>query len=1013
MLALHAAWSPGRGLCLWAEDPARTAGDAPRSRARGARPHPFAADHEQLRAVAAALATTGGEGQAVLHLPSTGGPGSTDRAPVRSDADTAPAALAPWTVPVLELDAGALQRSEPLPGEGPGFAVLRALASFAADLVTRGRLLPAPDPGHDDGALGWRPVLQGRDLVAADAFAAALPPAVRAEAVDGRALADGVGPDPAEVVTEALTVFADAEARHRLVDDPPVPVLLEAAGAGDLDEGLARWDVVGAPHAGPARGTFRLTEIVVDDLGHAVEGEPRFWLEFSLQSSQDPSLRVTAESIWRDAGSLRRWLDDPSEELLAELGRAAAIYPELTDALRVPRPTGMELDREGTHHFLLHVAAALDRAGFGVLLPSWWTEPARLGLTATAGGAGPEGVVATNGRLRREELVDFSWKLAVDGESLSDEEMRALVHAKAPLVFLRGRWVAVDPERLRAGLEFLDRAPTEGTVGDVLTLHSAYHDDLPPEWAAPLPVEDVAASGPLGSLLAGAVDAHLELLDDPPALEATLRPYQRRGVSWLAFLSGLRVGGVLADDMGLGKTLQVLALEAHERTEELAPTLLVAPTSVVGNWQREAARFTPGLRVVVHHGSGRTTGDLTAMLADADLVVTSYGTLTRDVAELSRHHYRRLVLDEAQLVKNNRSRAARAVRTVDAEHRLALTGTPVENRLAELWSIMDAVNPGLLGGITAFRDRYAVPIERHGRSDVAKRLQTAVRPFLLRRVKTDKAVVDDLPDKIETVERCSLTAEQASLYQVVVDEMTETLHGLETAGKQGIERRGRVLAALTKLKQVCDHPALLLHDGSPLARRSGKLARVEEIVAEILAAGEKALLFTQFTAFGDELAPHLARRFGVEVLWLHGGTSRRARDRMVEAFQSDDGPPLFLLSLKAGGTGLTLTAAQHVIHLDRWWNPAVEDQATDRAFRIGQKRTVQVRKLVCGGTVEERIDDLIEGKRVLAGQVIGDGGDDPDWLTGLSTDELRRIVALDPGATAEDEDDEMGDDDAA
>ncbi|MEJ2870214.1 DEAD/DEAH box helicase [Actinomycetospora sp. OC33-EN08] len=1013
MLALHAAWSPGRGLCLWAEDPARLAGGTPRSRARGARPHPFAADHEQLRAVAAALATTGGEGQAVLHLPSTGGPGSADRRPVRSDSDEAPAALAPWTVPVLELDAGALRHSEPLPGEGPEFAVLRALAAFAADLVSRGRLLPAPDTGHDGGPLGWRPVLQGRDLVAADAFAAALPPAVRAEAVDGTPLADGVGPDPAEVVTEALTVFADAEARHRLADEPPAPALLTAVGAGELDEGLARWEVVGAPHAGPARGTFRLTEIVVDDLGHAVDGEPRFWLEFSLQSSQDPSLRVTAESIWRDAGSLRRWLDDPSEELLAELGRAAALYPELTDALRVPRPTGMELDREGTHHFLLHVASALDRAGFGVLLPSWWTEPAKLGLTATAGGAGPEGVVATNGRLRREELVEFSWKLAVDGESLSDEEMRALVHAKAPLVFLRGRWVAVDPERLRAGLEFLDRAPAEGTVGDVLTLHSAYHDDLPPEWAAPLPVEDVSASGPLGALLAGAVDAQLELLDDPPALEATLRPYQRRGVSWLAFLSGLRVGGVLADDMGLGKTLQVLALEAHERTEELAPTLLVAPTSVVGNWQREAARFTPGLRVVVHHGAGRATGDLTAVLAAADLVVTSYGTLTRDVAELSRHRYHRLVLDEAQLVKNNRSRAARAVRTVDAAHRVALTGTPVENRLAELWSIMDAVNPGLLGGITAFRDRYAVPIERHGRSDVAKRLQTAVRPFLLRRVKTDRAVVDDLPDKIETVERCSLTAEQASLYQVVVDEMTETLHGLETAGKEGIERRGRVLAALTKLKQVCDHPALLLHDGSPLARRSGKLARVEEIVAEILAAGEKALLFTQFTAFGDELAPHLARRFGVEVLWLHGGTSRRARDRMVEAFQSEDGPPLFLLSLKAGGTGLTLTAAQHVIHLDRWWNPAVEDQATDRAFRIGQKRTVQVRKLVCGGTVEERIDDLIEGKRVLAGQVIGDGGDDPDWLTALSADELRRIVALDPGATAEDESDLEDDDDAA
>jgi SNF2 family DNA or RNA helicase len=1044
MLALHAAWSPGRGVCLWAEDPAR--GERSASRARGARPHPFAADHEQLHAIAAALGTTGAEGQAVLHLPSTGGPDTADRSPVSSPprgvsgADLAsdgterpslPEGLAPWTVPVLELEAGVLLRSEPLPGEGAEFEVLRALGRFAADLVTRGRVVPAPDPHHEEHALGWRPVLQGRDLVATDAFAAALPPAVRAEALDGRPVRDGAGPDPADVVTEALTALVDAEARHRLADeDPPSDDLLDAVATGSLDAGLARWDVVGAPHAGPARGTFRLTEIAVDRLGHAVEGEPRFWLEFSLQSTQDASLRVTAESIWRDAGALRRWLDDPSELLLAELGRAASLYPELTDALRVPRPTGMELDREGTHHFLLAVAADLDRAGFGVLLPSWWSQPARLGLTANAeGGATPDGVVAVPGRLRREELVEFSWRLAVDGEPLSDEEMRSLVHAKAPLVFLRGQWVALDRDRLRAGLEFLDRAPTSSTVGDVLALHATYHDDLPPDWAAPLPVEEITARGALGDLLTGAAESHLALLDDPPALEATLRPYQRRGVSWLAFLAGLRVGGVLADDMGLGKTLQVLALEAHERcgpdeaTEHAdrgtehddrpdRPTLLVAPTSVVGTWQREAARFVPGLRIAVHHGAGRDRGDLTAMLDGADLVVTSYGTLTRDVTELSRHSWHRLVLDEAQLVKNNRSRAARAVRTIEAGHRLALTGTPMENRLAELWSIMDAVNPGLLGTVTAFRDRYAVPIERHGRTDVAKRLQTAVRPFLLRRVKTDPTVVDDLPEKIETIERCPLTAEQASLYQVVVDEMTETLHDLETAGKQGIERRGRVLAALTKLKQVCDHPALLLHDGSALGRRSGKLARVEEIVAEILATGEKALLFTQFTEFGDMLAPHLAARFGVEVLWLHGGTSRRARDRMVESFQdpSGDGPPLFLLSLKAGGTGLTLTAAQHVIHLDRWWNPAVEDQATDRAFRIGQKRTVGVRKLVCGGTVEERIDDLIAGKRVLAGQVIGDGGDDPDWLTGLSTDELRRVVALDDTGGSEPDDDDPDDD---
>ncbi|HSK60377.1 MAG TPA: DEAD/DEAH box helicase, partial [Actinomycetospora sp.] len=489
-----------------------------------------------------------------------------------------------------------------------------------------------------------------------------------------------------------------------------------------------------------------------------------------------------------------------------------------------------------------------------------------------------------------------------------------------------------------------------------------------------------------------------------------------RGLSWLAFLARLGLGGVLADDMGLGTTLQVLALEAHERdgaADRPGPTLLVCPTSVVSTWRREAERFVPGLRVAVHHGAGRTDpGEAAAGGFDgADLVVTSYGTLVRDSDALSGLAWHRVVLDEAQMVKNNRSRGAKAVRRLDAEQRLALTGTPVENRLAELWSIMDAFNPGLLGTASAFRERYAVPVERHGRADVAEDLRRRTRPFLLRRLKTDPTVVDDLPEKIETVERCGLTTEQASLYRVVVDQVLEKIDDVAP----GIERRGRVLAAMTRLKQVCNHPALLLGDGSPVGRRSGKIARLEEILAEVLAAGERALLFTQFAAFGDMLAPHLAARFDTEVAWLHGGVSRRARDTMVERFQrggregSGGGPSLFLLSLRAGGTGITLTAAQHVVHLDRWWNPAVEDQATDRAFRIGQKRTVGVRKLVCAGTLEERIDDLIAGKRALADLAVRDG---EDWLGDLSTDDIAKVIGLDTEPDEPDEPDEdPGEDD--
>jgi SNF2 family DNA or RNA helicase len=380
-------------------------------------------------------------------------------------------------------------------------------------------------------------------------------------------------------------------------------------------------------------------------------------------------------------------------------------------------------------------------------------------------------------------------------------------------------------------------------------------------------------------------------------------------------------------------------------------------------------------------------------MAAADLVITTYAVATRDADLLGQVGWRRVVLDEAQNIKNSATKQSAAVRALPAEQRIALTGTPVENRLAELWSIVDFVNPGLLGTLSAFREKFAVPIERHQDEDAAARLKKITGPLLLRRVKTDPTIIGDLPEKIEMNVLCNLTAEQASLYQAVVDDMLVKIENSE-----GIERRGLVLATMTKLKQVCNHPAHLLKDGTRLAGRSGKLARLEEILEEVHAAGEKALCFTQFTEFGSLLSGHLANRFGREVLYLHGGTAKRKRDAMVSAFQSDDGPPIFLLSLKAGGTGLNLTAANHVIHVDRWWNPAVEDQATDRAFRIGQRRNVQVRKFVCVGTLEERIDELIEQKKSLSRMTIGTG---ENWLTELSTAELREVFTLSADAVSE------------
>jgi SNF2 family DNA or RNA helicase len=458
------------------------------------------------------------------------------------------------------------------------------------------------------------------------------------------------------------------------------------------------------------------------------------------------------------------------------------------------------------------------------------------------------------------------------------------------------------------------------------------------------------------------------------------------------FLDRLGLGACLADDMGLGKTIQLLALELHARAGGTrAPTLLICPLSVLGNWQREALTFAPGLRVKVLHGADRP--DPPALAEGCDILLTTYATATRDVDALAAIDFDRVVLDEAQHIKNSASAAAHAVRRLRARHRVALTGTPVENRLAELWSILDFLNPGLLDSAYTFRARYAVPIERYADEGAAARLRHATRPFMLRRVKSDPAVIDDLPDKRHTRHLCSLTIEQATLYRAVLDDMLERL-------KQGddVRHKGVVLAAMTKLKQVCNHPAQLLGDGSPLPGRSGKLERLEEILDRILADGERALCFTQFARFGALLTPHLAARFGVPVRYLHGGTPRGARDAMVAAFQADPRPGIFLLSLKAGGTGLNLTAANHVVHVDRWWNPATEAQATDRAFRIGQQRDVQVHTLLCLGTLEERIDRMIADKGALAERVVGTG---EGWLTSLSTGELQDLLTLAPEAVGD------------
>jgi SNF2 family DNA or RNA helicase len=479
--------------------------------------------------------------------------------------------------------------------------------------------------------------------------------------------------------------------------------------------------------------------------------------------------------------------------------------------------------------------------------------------------------------------------------------------------------------------------------------------------------------------------------------KGTLRPYQELGLSWLETLCGHGMGALLADDMGLGKTIQVLAYLEKERLAGTlkSPVLLLCPTSVLGNWRREAEKFTPELKVLLHHGAERDKGKYFEKFATKhNLVLTSYGLALRDIQTLQLVNWSGLILDEAQNLKNPEAKQTQAVAQLWAPRRIALTGTPVENRLSDLHSIMSLLNPGLLGTKPEFRRKYAIPIERLREESARQKLRNLLRPFFLRREKTDPTVAPDLPSKVEAKAYCTLTPEQATLYKAVVDSSLAELK----KRKAGLDRSGAVLGALTRLKQICNHPAHFMKDGSDLPGRSGKLERLTELLEEVYATNDKALVFTQFKEMGDLLVRHLKAELLQEPLFLHGGVPRLRREEMIKTFQQETGPRVFVLSLKAGGTGLNLVRACHVFHYDRWWNPAVEDQATDRAFRIGQTRGVMVHKLICEGTLEARLDEMLEAKKALAKGIVGAG---EGWITEMSDEQLAELMRL--GADAVDE----------
>ena len=712
-------------------------------------------------------------------------------------------------------------------------------------------------------------------------------------------------------------------------------------------------------------------------------------LEWLLASRRDPSLLVPLADFWA-SGTDARPAPRSVREVLLQLGQAARIYPKLWEGMDSEAPAEVVLERDEALDFLRRQAPILQGAGFRVIVPAWWTATGqrrlRLRLTSrSAGGSDAQGSESP-AVLGFDTLLTFEPQVVLDGKPITRDEWDAIVAAKEGLVQLRGQWMELHGDEVSRLEQYwdADAGVQRMTVADLL--HAEAGSDAP---------EVVCEDGIGGMLAALRGDGALRMLDQPAGFSGELRGYQVRGFSWLAYLERLGFGACLADDMGLGKTIQVLAavLEDRAGNPDAGPTLLVAPTSVVGNWQREARRFAPTLVTYLHHGPqrARTREALEEAIEGVDIVITSFAVARLDASVLHQLRWWRLVVDESQNLKNPTAAVTKAIRGVRAARRIALTGTPVENRLMDLWSLFSVLNPGFLGTMAEFRKTLERPIMRNRDRAASERLRRLVRPFILRRMKTDRAIIRDLPDKVEQNSYCSLTPEQATLYEAVVRDLEAKLKDTEAS-----ERQGLMLATLLRLKQICNHPMQFLQDASEFAEaRSHKLARVCEMLDEIEAEGESVLVFTQFTEIGKSLEALLRRRYNGAVFYLHGGTPQARREQMVEEFQDPDTEPaIFVLSLRAGGTGITLTRANHVIHFDRWWNPAVENQATDRAYRIGQRNSVFVHKMVTMGTLEERIDALIESKKKLAEEIVGGG---ESWLANLDNDAFRELIALDRG----------------